>query len=150
MSLNKNVIPKISVSFDRNVNFEPIQLSSSEDVYKICKTIFDSKTINLYEEFKAVYVDRRNYLIGFRDISRGSTIGTVVNIKLILAIALECNAQGIILVHNHPSSHLEPSFQDREITNKVRDACELLEIQLLDHLIVSDSHYYSFADEESL
>ncbi len=67
--------------------------------------------------------------------------------RIILAVALKCNATGIVIVHNHPSGNLKPSEQDKNITDKLRKACEILDIVLLDHLIISKNSYYSFSDE---
>ena len=79
--------------------------------------------------------------------SRGIT-GTVADPKLILGLALKSAATGIILAHNHPSGNLQPSIQDKDITKKIQEACKLLDITLLDHLIVvPEDAYFSFADE---
>jgi DNA repair protein RadC len=82
--------------------------------------------------------------------SKGGISGTVVDIRIILGVALKCNASSIILVHNHPSGKLEASEPDKAITKRLKQACNLLELVLLDHLIISKYGYFSFADDGSL
>jgi len=84
-------------------------------------------------------------------VSRGGTSGTVVDAKIIFAAAIKARADGIILAHNHPSGNLQPSQADLDLTRKLRQAGEVLDISILDHLILApDSGYYSFADECNL
>ena len=82
--------------------------------------------------------------------SSGGLTGTVVDQKIILKKALLYLASSIILVHNHPSGNLKPSLADKKVTQKIKSACEMLEINLLDHLIIAGNAYYSFADELEL
>jgi DNA repair protein RadC len=79
-------------------------------------------------------------------LSKGGVSGTIADVKLIFKNALEHTASSIIVCHNHPSGNLDPSDQDRAITEKIRAAGKILDIGLLDHLIISDNNYYSFAD----
>ena len=79
-------------------------------------------------------------------LSQGGISGTVIDVRLILKKAVECLASGIILCHNHPSGNLNPSEADTKITKKIREAGTYLDVQLLDHLIISEKDYYSFAD----
>lgn len=143
-----HVLPHIRVSFDPQRDADHVAyISSSTDVYALCQEIWNFDTINLFEEFKVFFLDRRNGVIGYRDLSRGDTTGTVVNIKLIFAIAVGCNASSFILVHNHPSGNLRPSQRDIDMTTRVQRGAEYMELRLLDHLIVMDSGYFSFMDE---
>jgi len=87
-------------------------------------------------------------VIGIEHHSIGGIVGTVADIKLIVATALKCIASSIILAHNHPSGNLEPSKVDKDFTKKVSEACKLFDISLLDHLIVTSEGYYSFCDED--
>ena len=81
-------------------------------------------------------------------LSKGSTCGSIVDVKVILQYALKANASSIIAAHNHPSGNREPSEADRKITERIKKACELLDVSLLDHLIIlQDERYYSFSDE---
>ena len=97
------------------------------------------------------YLNGANRLLGIYEVSKGGITSTVVDIRLILSVALKSAATGIILAHNHPSGNLQPSIQDKDITKKIQEASKLLDLTLFDHLIViSDSAYYSFADEGQL
>ena len=100
-----------------------------------------------HEEFWVLLLNRANRLIKKQKISLGGVHGTVADPKIIFKTALEELASGIIVAHNHPSGNLAPSQQDIDLTRKLKEAGKLLEIQLLDHLIVAEKQYYSFADE---
>ncbi len=144
--MNKT-IPKVEVSFRPNRNLsERVYLKSSDEVYKVAIDTWNLDTIELFEEFMAVYLDRRNGIIGIREISRGGTAGTVVDIKIVISIAIACNASGLILLHNHPSGMTSPSHQDISLTDKIKAAAQLFDINLLDHLIITRETYYSFTD----
>ncbi|MCB0619060.1 MAG: DNA repair protein RadC [Saprospiraceae bacterium] len=100
-----------------------------------------------HEEFWILLLNRANVVTAREQISIGGTAGTVVDGKIIFRKALEGRASAIILCHNHPSGALRPSQADREITEKLREAGRLLDLQVLDHLIISEQGYFSFADE---
>ncbi len=80
-------------------------------------------------------------------LSKGGITGTIADVRLILSVALKTLATGLILAHNHPSGNLKPSEADKKITNKIRQAAKLLDIELMDHIIISNEGYYSFMDE---
>lgn len=100
-----------------------------------------------YEEFWAMYLSRSNKVIALEKISQGGVAGTVVDVKLIFKPAIEKLASGIILCHNHPSGNTQPSEEDINITTKCIEAGQFLNINVLDHLIVTSQEFYSFADE---
>lgn len=100
-----------------------------------------------HEVFVAVYMNRSNKIQHHELISTGGITGTVADPRIILKKALEHDATAIILCHNHPSGSLKPSKADEELTWKIREAARYFDIQILDHIIVSDEGYYSFADE---
>lgn len=100
-----------------------------------------------YEVFAVVFLNKSNKIIHFEIISRGGITGTIADPRIILKRALEENATGIVLCHNHPSGNLNPSKADIEITNKIKEATKFFDIKLMDHVIVSEEGYYSFADE---
>ncbi len=101
----------------------------------------------LHEVFAAVYLNQNNNFVHYEVISAGGITGTVADPRIILKKALEKNAVGIILAHNHPSGNLLPSRADELLTNKIKEGAKLLDIKVMDHIIVSDTGYYSFADE---
>lgn len=100
-----------------------------------------------YEVFAVVFLNKANKINHFEIISRGGITGTVADPRLILKKALEEGATSIVLTHNHPSGNLKPSRADEEITQKIKQAAGYFDIAVLDHIIVSDEGYYSFADE---
>ncbi len=102
--------------------------------------------IEFQEEVKIVLLNRAQIVLGIYELSKGGVSGTVVDIKIILGIALKCNASSIVIVHNHPSGNLEPSEPDKSITQRLKEASKLLDLNLLDHLIITKEGYYSFSD----
>lgn len=119
------------------------QIKCSKDIFEIFSPILQDLS---HEEFWIVFLNRANRIIGKMKLSQGGISGTVTDVRLVMKKALDFLASGIIVCHNHPSGNLNPSESDTKITQKIRDAGNLMDIQLLDHLIISDSDYYSFAD----
>jgi DNA repair protein RadC len=108
---------------------------------------WDQDTIKHAEEFKILLLNRSNSILGLLNVSKGGLSGTVTNVRIMIQAAIKANASGIIVSHNHPSGNHTPSETDTRITKKIKEACMLLDIQLLDHIIISpDSDFYSFAD----
>lgn len=99
------------------------------------------------EEFWVLYLNRANKINHYEPISKGGITGTVADPKVILKNALAHGATNLILCHNHPSGNLKPSRADEELTQKIKAAAQYFDIKVLDHIIVSDEGYYSFADE---
>src|ERR1035437_5545547 len=120
------------------------KITSSKDIFDVFRPQF----LDLpHEEFHVLLLNRSNLIIRKEVVSRGEVSGTVVDPKIIFKIAVEHLASSIILCHNHPSGNLKPSDADISLTKKIKEAGILLEIPILDHLIISDSGYFSFADE---
>ncbi|MCF8335966.1 MAG: DNA repair protein RadC [Bacteroidales bacterium] len=120
------------------------QIKSSRDVYER----FQPKLLDLpYEEFWVLLLNRANRIIDEQKISQGGVTGTVTDVKIILKQAIEKLATGIILCHNHPSGNIRPSKADSNITQKLKNASVYLDIQVVDHVIVGQNTYYSYADE---
>ena len=103
-----------------------------------------------HEEFWIIYLNNSNKVIQKNQLSKGGITGTLVDVRLVLKNALEVGATGIILAHNHPSGNLKPSEADKQLTNKLKVASESLDIKVLDHVIVTEKAYFSFADENLL
>jgi DNA repair protein RadC len=122
---------------------ENTKISSSKDVFELFQPILGDLP---YEEFRIIYLNRANVIIDTIKISQGGTTGTVMDIKVILKNAILKFAQGIIVVHNHPSGNNFPSKSDKDITLKLKQAVKLFETELLDHVIIADNNYFSFAD----
>jgi DNA repair protein RadC len=141
-------INEIGVSYKRKT-LKNTSIKNSLDIYGFVREMYKSTSSNpdLKEYFFIVLLNRANKIIGYHKLSEGGICGTVVDIRLAFAIALKSLASGIILVHNHPSGNLQPSSQDISITKRFIQAGELLEITVLDHIIITDENYKSFADE---
>ena len=123
------------------------QVKCSRDAYNLFIESWNSGTIEFVEEFKILILNRSNSVLGILDISKGGISGTVTDVRLIFQAAIKANASGIIVCHNHPSGNLNPSESDTKLTHKIKEAGNLMDIQLLDHLILTiDDNYYSFAD----
>ena len=122
---------------------KPIVKSSREVATYLQAMLSDLR----HEVFGCIYLNRAGKILHFEIISQGGLTGTVADPRLILKKALEEDAVSLIICHNHPSGSLHPSKQDEELTAKVRDAARLFDIKLLDHIIVSEEGYFSFADQ---
>lgn len=94
-----------------------------------------------------MFLNRANKVLGILEASSGGISGTVADPRLVFVAALKANASNIIISHNHPSGNLNPSKADEELTQKIKQAGQLLDIKLFDHIIVTSEGYYSFADE---
>lgn len=118
------------------------------------KNIFDvlyaDFTDILHEEFWILLLNRSNHLISKHKVSSGGTASTVVDAQIVFKIAIQNNASSLILAHNHPSGNLKPSQSDIKLTKKMVEAGKMLDIQVLDHLIFAEKHYFSFADNSIL
>ncbi len=123
------------------------QITSSRDGYEILRPLLADLP---KEEFWVLFLNRANKVIMKDQISSGGVNGTVADLKIIFKKALELLASGIILAHNHPSGNLRPSREDDLMTKRLVEAGALLEIPVLDHLIITDNGYFSYADEGKL
>jgi len=123
---------------------EKKKITSSRDIFEL----FSAKIGDLpHEEFWIILLNRSNTIIDYHKISQGGISGTVIDIRLILKEAIEKLASALIICHNHPSGNIKPSDADIQITKKLKEAGLYMEINLLDHVVVSDNSFYSFADE---
>lgn len=123
------------------------QIKSSKDAYKLFFDSWNKNTLEFIEEFKVMLLNRANRVLGIASLSKGSTTGSIVDVKVILQYAIKANASSIIIAHNHPSGTSEPSDSDRKITKRIYDAGNLVDIKLLDHIIVLPIEgFLSFAD----
>ncbi|UKT62712.1 JAB domain-containing protein [Pedobacter mucosus] len=123
------------------------QIGSSSEAYDIILNSWNDNQIELLEEFKIVLLNRKNRVLGIVKISAGGIAGTVVDAKIVFAIALKACASGIILTHNHPSGECNPSEADIKLTKNLFECGKILGISVLDHLVICPDHYYSFKDE---
>ena len=140
-------MPEIILKYKKG-DTKKVKIASSQDCFEVFMEFYDQDTIELNESVMVLYLNSGNNTIGWQKHSSGGMTQTVVDVRLIMATALQCGASSLILSHNHPSGQLRPSQEDEAITKRVKQACEALSITLLDHIIVTpESGYYSFSDE---
>ncbi len=144
-------VAEIKLSYSAKVkNSLRPKVSSSSQVYEVFAQVWDTDRIEFVEDFKVILLSRANRVLGIVTISSGGTAGTVVDVKLVYAAAIKANASSVILAHNHPSGNLRPSEQDKRLTQRIKQAGNILDIPVLDHVIMTADGYYSFADEGEL
>jgi DNA repair protein RadC len=143
------IISEVKLIYRTNVKAsERFQVKTSRDAFEIFMEAWDQDSIEHVEEFKLLLLTRSNKVLGVASISKGGLSGRVTDVRIILQYAIKANASGIIICHNHPSGNLNPSESDLAITRKVKDSAKLMDIQLLDHLIITpEAGYCSMADE---
>lgn len=123
------------------------KISEARDAYNIFLQIWDHDQINLVEEGKLLLLDHKMRLMSVANIGMGGMTSVIIDLRMIFSIALKRRSNNIILAHNHPSGGLEPSTADLTLTRRVRDAGELLNIHLQDHLIVTDAGFHAIISE---
>nr|WP_294925985.1 DNA repair protein RadC [uncultured Flavobacterium sp.] len=123
---------------------EMTKITSSKMVFEIMQPIIGELP---HEEFWVLFLNNSNKVILKSQLSKGGISGTIVDVRLVFKIALESGATGLILCHNHPSGTLMPSDADKHITKKLKMAGDSLDVKVLDHLIITETKYYSFVDE---
>ncbi|MGO4821933.1 MULTISPECIES: RadC family protein [unclassified Flavobacterium] len=121
-----------------------IKITSSKAIFELMQPIIGELP---HEEFWIVYLNNSNKVLSKSQLSKGGITGTLVDVRIVFKMALELGATALILCHNHPSGTLVPSEADRQITKKLKLAGDSLEIKVLDHLIVTETNYFSFVDE---
>ena len=123
-----------------------IPIKSAEDAACLFFMVWDITIIEHIEEVKMILLNRANQVLGVVHLSKGGLSGSIIDTRIILQYAIKANASSVILAHNHPSGNLNPSDADVRITERVRDALKLVEIQLLDHLILNKDEEYETID----
>ena len=140
-------MPEITISYKDNVKAsERMKILSSQTSYSYLKPFY-SECMEHHEESYVMFLNRANKALGVSLISKGGMAETVMDVKIILQTALKVHASGIILSHNHPSGNIHPSQEDQVLTQRIFNAAKSIDIKLIDHVIVCDGKYYSFADE---
>lgn len=146
-----SIVSEIELSY-KTKSERKEKISSSRDAFNILKSLYDYNKIEHKEMFYCMYLNRANKVLGVLLISEGGTSATIADPKLIFQGALKLNASGIILSHNHPSGNLKASEIDKKLTKRIKDGGKLLDIELLDHIIVTadQNDYLSLSDEGEL
>jgi len=122
-------------------------ISSSKDIHEIFRNNWTPGTMEHHEELKVMLLNRANRVLGIYTGGKGGIAGVICDPKMVFQAAILANASSIILAHNHPSGNLKPSPADLNLTKKIKAGADLMDIVLLDHLILTEGHYFSFADE---
>jgi DNA repair protein RadC len=122
---------------------EKLQIKCSKDVFDIMSPLMSDL---IHEEFWVLFLNRSNKVIGKYKLSQGGLSGTVTDVRVVMKKSIEFLASGIIVCHNHPSGNINPSESDTKVTQKIKEAGSIMDIQLLDHVIISEKDFYSFAD----
>ncbi|QCX40284.1 DNA repair protein [Aureibaculum algae] len=147
----KNKVNEIKISYKSKETKTPCKINRSADAANLLFEHWNQDTIELHESFKVVLMNNSNIVKGIIEISNGGIAGTLVDVRILFAVALKTLTTGIIICHNHPSGTLKPSEADKRLTTKIKQASEFLDIKLLDHLIlIFDGAFYSFADNNLL
>jgi DNA repair protein RadC len=129
---------------NQSVALEKEQIKCSKDAANFLRPMIGDLP---HEEFWVLILNRHNKVIDKQKLSQGGMTGTVIDVRLVLKFALEKYATSLIFCHNHPSGNLEPSDADKKITRQLKEAAALMEIPVIDHLIITQSGFFSFADE---
>ena len=143
----KNIISEIELKYSPSIlKQKRIKITNSQSAYKAFLTNWDMDTIELYEEFKVLLLNRANEVLGIHSLSKGGISGTIVDLKLLFAVVLKSASSSIILAHNHPSGNLKPSEADKALNNKINKVAGYLDIYVWDNLVITKDGYFSYAD----
>ena len=150
-AIPKAGVPEVQLKFYKSARKRFLgEVEKSDDVAEFIASLYKKGEMALREQIIVLYLNRNNQIIGYYRHSTGGISGTVVDIRLILSAALKSNSTSLIVAHNHPSGKLQASKADIAITNKLKEAAEIMDIVLLDHIIVTEKGHLSFADQGML
>ena len=143
----KYQVQEIEVSYTGKIPTQQWQIKSSQDAANVLQSVWNENTIALQESFAVLLLNNSNHVKGIYKLSTGGVSATLVDIRLLFAVALKSVTTGLILAHNHPTGRMDPSNLDKQLTKRIVDAAAYFDIKVLDHIILSPfDEYYSFAD----
>ena len=142
----KSCISKIGLKRTKS-NIKKVKLTNSKEVSEFARQFY-SDDLTIYESVFLILLNTKNITIGYAKICQGGVRGSSVDLQIILKYCLDTLAQSFILIHNHPSGALEPTYEDIAITKAIKKGAELFHCELFDHLILTDDGYFSFKDED--
>jgi len=145
MKTYKTNLRKITLK-EEKTEYKKSKITSSKHAYEVMKPFFEND-MTICESFYILFLNNANNTTGFVKISQGGINATVADIRIIAKYCVETLSPAVIIAHNHPSGKLQPSASDRETTDKIKNALALFDCRVLDHLILTEEGYYSFADE---
>jgi DNA repair protein RadC len=140
-----HTISEIEITYKPN-HYSKESLLGVKNAADILRMFWNPDTIEYYEEFKVIYMDKAYHILGIQTIGKGGLAGVYVDVRMIFQSALKVNAHSIIVSHNHPSGNREPSDLDISLTQQIKAGGKLLSIILVDHIIMTKDSYLSFVD----
>lgn len=149
MKTYKSNMPEITLKY-KTGNYKKTIICTSLDAFKVLVELYDDDTLDYKETVYVLFLNKANNTIGWMKISEGGISATVIDPKMIFATAKKFNVSGKILSHNHPSGQLRASDEDRKMTSNLASIGYIMGIEVLDHVIVCRTGYYSMSDEELL
>lgn len=138
---------EVEICYIRKVSNPSFKISCAEDAVNILRQVYPAHKIDYKEFFYVILLNKSNIVLGVSRIGEGDISGVVVNMIEIFQLVLKSNSCSFIVSHNHPSGSLTPSESDKRMTNRLKEFAELLNVKLLDHIILTSSNYFSFAEE---
>jgi DNA repair protein RadC len=145
MKTYKKVLPLITLKKTKS-DFQCAKIVTSTDANEFIRNFY-SDDIEIFESFFILLLNRNNTTIGYAKISQGGIVGTIIDATIIAKYCVEALAKSVILAHNHPSGGLVPSQADKDITRKITDTLKIFDCSVLDHIILTEDSFFSFADE---
>jgi DNA repair protein RadC len=146
--IHENLLAEVEVKYLTNVKVaDRIKITQSKTIHEIFRILWDENTIEHVESCYVLLLNRSNHVLGWKRVSEGGVKGTVVDPKVVFQLAIKTNSSAIVIAHNHPSGNLHFSEIDKSMTKKLKESGKLLEIDVLDHLILTSEGYLSMADE---
>jgi DNA repair protein RadC len=146
--MNRTTVSDVKLIYSPKMKAsERPMVTRSQEVHRVFMDTWDLNNLHFIEEFKLMLLNRGNRVLGVVAISSGGLTGTVADPRVILRYALLSGATAIALAHNHPSGHTNPSHADEAITQKIKQAAQLIDVQVVDHIILTGEQYLSMADE---
>lgn len=140
--------PEIEISIRyKGAPRRDVTIKSSKTAAEVMRGMFNADQMAWTEEFIMICLNAACNVIGYYKVSRGGMCATVADVRVIAQVALQSCATSVIIAHNHPSGSTKPSDADKQMTKKIRDGLQTLEIRLIDHLIITEDSFYSFSDE---
>lgn len=138
---------EVKMTYKRNDTIQRTKVMTSHDLFLAALKIIDDDVLDYSEEMWVLFLDTRNYMTAYMNVSKGGAASMSVDVKQIIQAALMTNSAGIALFHNHPSGETSPSRHDDTMTKAVKRSCEMMDLRLCDHVILTRDKYYSYADK---
>lgn len=149
MKTYSTTIPELTIGRKKS-DVKKVKISSPSESVEFFRQIWDEDTLEYSESVMVVYLNRAHTTIGWFKVSSGGIDSCIIDVRIVLGLALKVGASAFIIAHNHPSGNATPSKQDEKITEKLKQGSDTLELTMLDHIIITESGYYSFKESTSI